>query len=498
MTQASQTSMKDALTITEVKIMEEETGQKKGLSGITYETSGVSIKDQNKVNAAVVKTLEELGMNPKGLFGGVVDVSELKGKDSVPIGVLCMTLQEDTSSLDAGSNTAFSALQRVKEKMQPLAMLDYYASEEMGQDIVDFVRGVAETGVQQGVPTIGGESAQMPGTYKPGRRDAYVVVISHGDKGATVDIADLIKNMEVPLLCASTDGTGTKTRIVKDPRDIIYHGLNDLGAIGVKPVAFSLYVAGNSPREELDDIVEKSKAICDTLGITALETTVIEKPAEYAEGQVDIAGTVIGVVDKKDMISGEGVAAGDAIIGIAADGLMTNGYSLARKYCGTTGDEWDAEGLPGLEGTTIRKELSKPHVPYTDILFGNDKAEGLLAKFGDKIKATAHITGGGQHDNILRMVPDGLCACVEKEVLPLPPIVEYFKANNADMDAMYESFNMGVGFTVTVSADVQDEVVTYINDNFSESVSGVTRTAAKIGKIVVGDTCGKEKFKYVD
>lgn len=466
-----------------------------GIGDMDYAKAGVSITAQNEVNRKVKEELQKLGLRSEGLFGGAVDISHLRGQGAVPIGIACSSIIEDKNAEMAGISTAENAIEKARAAFNLLAMLDYYASPGMDETVAAFVRGVARAGLRRNVPTIGGESAQMQGTYKEGKRDAYAHVIYLGPDGKTVDIAGLIRDMEKPLLCASTDGTGTKTKIVRDPRDIIYHGANDLGAIGVQPVAFSLYVAGNAPREELEEIVAKSEQICKTLGIAALDATVEEKPGEYAEGEVDIAGTVIGVVDEKDLITGDDVEGGDVIIGFATNCLMTNGYTLARKYCEMTGDDWDDENIPGLKGTTIRKELSKPHVPYTDILFGSEKAEGILSRFKGKIKATAHITGGGQKDNIERMVTEGLCAVVKKRVLPLPDIVWYFHANKADMDAMYEAFNMGVGFTVTVSADTADEVIKYVNENFKSAAPGVARRAARIGAIMKSEA--GEKFRYV-
>lgn len=461
------------------------------IAKINYTNAGVSIIAQNEVNSAIKEKLSGLNLNAEGLFGGAVDISHLKKYDSIPIGVVGSSIVEDESASKAGKNTVVAAFKKIKSGINPVAILDYFASPGMDVDEVpSFVEGVAVAGLEKNVPTIGGESAQMPGTYKEGKRDAYVHIIYNGKQGTTVDISDMVKNMEKPLLCASTDGTGTKTRIVKDPRDIIYHGGNDLGAIGVKPVAFALYVAGNASQETLEDVVRKSGKICDTLGITALDPILELKPEEYNEGEVDIAGTVIGVIDEKDMIAGESVKKGDAIIGFATDCLMTNGYSLARKYVEMIGRP-KAGGLT-KEATT--KELSKTHVPYTDILFGNDYTEGLLSKFGNDIKATAHITGGGQRDNIGRMVPGGLCAVVQKEVLPLPPIIRHFKMHGADIGAMDEAFNMGVGFTVTVSEEVADDVIDYVNKKFRHSIKGIDRQAAQIG----GIRAGEKEFEYVN
>lgn len=467
---------------------------KKDISKMNYTQAGVSIKKGNEVAERIKKNFRKKGINAEGLFGGAIDISHLKGQDYIPIGVVSSSIVEDKDPFKAGEKTIFAALEKIQEGVTPIAVLDYIAT--LGMDVNEipvFAEGVATAGLEKNIMPIGGESAQMPGTYNEGRRDAYVHVITHGDQGKTTNIADLIRDMEKPLLCASTDGTGTKTRIVKDPRDIIYHGGNDLGAMGVKPIAFAVYVAGNAPQSVLDEVVAKSQKICDTLGIANLDVTVEYKPEEYVVGQVDIAGTVIGVIDEENMIKGKNVKEGDVIIGWATDCLMTNGYSLARKYVEMIGDSY-TESLQELKGSTINNELSKPHVPYTDILFGNEEAEGILSKFRNQIKATAHITGGGQKDNIEKMVPEGLCASVQKEVLPLPPIVQYFKDQEADMDAMYEALNMGVGFTITVSKDICEEVIKYVNDNFRHSIEGIDRQAAQIGVIKKGTS----KFEFYE
>ena len=466
---------------------------KKDISEINYSDAGVSLIAQNEVNARIKEELQKLGLNAEGLFGGAVDITHLIGQKSVPIGVVCSSIFKHGTPEEDGINITEKVFDRIEKGITPIALLDYYASPGMDvNEVPAFVRGVAIEGLEHKVPLIGGESAQMPGTYKKRKRDAYVHLIYHGNhQGTTIDIADLIRDMERPLLCASTDGTGTKTRIVRNPEDIIYHGGNDLGAIGVRPVAFALYVAGNAPIKELEAIVEKSQTICTTLGITALDPTIELKPEEYAADQVDIAGTVIGVIDEKDMITGKDLEVRDVIIGFATDCLMTNGYSLARKYL----EMIDESRVGGLTKREIIKELSKPHTPYTDILFGNKDYEGILSKFEGKIKATAHITGGGQRDNIIRMVPKGLWPYVQKQVFPLPPIVEYFRDHAEDvgkaMRNMYETFNMGVGFTVTVSPEIAAEAVEYVNDNFRHSVEGVDRQAAIIGKI-------KPALRFVD
>ena len=141
--------------------------------------------------------------------------------------------------------------------------------------------------------------------------------------------------------------------------------------------------------------------------------------------------TTDGVIDKKNLITGSGVVLGDVIIGFGVDGLMTNGYSLARYICdemvkSREVESWDTQ-MRELNGRSIRYELSRPHRPMTDILFGYDNIEGVLSKFPGSIKGMAHITGGGQPDNIVRMVPDDCMALVNGSVLPTPPLMQLFR-----------------------------------------------------------------------
>ena len=446
---------------------------------VTYR---VSLSAQDEVNDAIKE-----GGDGDGLFNGGIEVTELNELEKVLIDVVCGPLEDDEDIKTAGKKTFERAHEQIPEGAKGLLTLDYIAGAKaaMSKEVIPvFVNeGVRAASKEQGIPLAGGESAQMEETYHKGERDAYVHVIYLGNKGR-LDIKPFIKDMKKPLLRASTDGTGTKTKIRRNPADILHHGCNDIVATGAKPIAFVPYIAGNVPREELEAILSDAQQLCDEMGIQMLSTGVYEKPDTYLEGEVDVAGTVIGVVDDENLITGENVEEDDVIIGIASNGLMTNGYTLARDCCESNGYDWDEEGLPGLEGTTIKAEMGAPHVPYVDILLGDGKSEGILSKYAGKVHATAHITGGGQKGNIKRMMPDGLCAVVQKEVLPVPPIMKHFRETKVTTEEeMYSSLNMGVGFTITVSADIADEVVAYINENFRHSTTGYDRQAAKIGVV---------------
>jgi phosphoribosylformylglycinamidine cyclo-ligase len=297
---------------------------------------------------------------------------------------------------------------------------------------------------------------------------------------------DLIDKKDEPMLVATTDGTGTKTKIVKNPEDILYHGFNDLSAVGVKPIAFMLYIAGNCKEETLEEISKKAHEISQKTGVAILDST-CRFNDHYLPGEVDIAGTVIGVADRDELITGKDVAPGDAVIGIATDGLMTNGYSLARRLCyemiknGYVKDM--NEPIDLLGGESLYQALSKPHRRMDDILFGTDKTPGVLTKFPLAVKGTAHITGGGLEDNSVRMIPDGCKLVYQNFGIQMPPIMKLFYKYGLPEEEMFKTFNMGVGFTLTVESEKADRIVDHINKHFRNKISGFDRKAAKIGTI---------------
>ncbi len=450
----------------------------------TYEKAGVSIKAQNEVNKEVAKRLKEVGFEAKGWFGGAVDVSKFKGKKNIYLNIAGTSLcSPNKNFIEAGKETAESAFFNIKGK--PLGVLDYIASLDMGKFVADFVEGVARTSLEKKCAVLGGESAQMKDTYKKNKIDAFVHILTIGEDYGGCEISDLIDNMKRPLLVASTDGTGTKTKIIKNPEDVIYHGFNDIGAQGAKPIAFSLYIAGNVPMKEIYDIVENAKTISEKLGINQLDSLAVIKKDIYLYGEVDIAGTVVGIVDKKDLITGHNVKPGDVIFGIGVDGLMTNGFSLGRRLCDKLVKNGEVKSYDAsvkeLNGKSLRYELSRPHRYMTDILFGYDNVEGILSKFD--IKGMAHITGGGQPDNIPRMVPDNCKAVIYKNVLPVPPLMQFFKDYGLTDEELDHDFNMGVGFALIVSEHNAPGVGKYVNDNFRTRIEGVDRRAAVIGRI---------------
>jgi len=466
--------------------------KKVDISKITYAGEGVDLIAANKINKMVIERLNALGIDTKGLFGGAIDITGYKHQHSVPIGVMGTPISEGDNSVDTGKKTTWMALKNwLPRDCHALATLDYYASNEMDEKLVDFVEGVARQGLDERVKLIGGESAQMPDHYRPGERDAYVDVIFHGIptiREHVIDIAKYIKDMKNPCLCGSTDSEGTKPNemLRLSPLDIMFHGCNDVAAIGVWPLAFKLYVAGNVDDRKLFDVEKWAANACEGYGLAYLGGNVVPNTQVYNEGKVDIAGTVIGVIDKEDLITGEKVKEGDVIIGVSTDCIMTNGLSLARGISAGIQENtgWDLDTkLDDLGGKSQRDEIVKPHTLYTDILFGTYGTPGILKKFEGCVHGTAHITGGGQMGNINRMVPDGLCAVVKKEVLPIPPLMRFYLDHKANEREMYDKLNMGVGMTFTVPANMAEQMVGYINDKFAHLNPHTRREAKIIGKI---------------
>ena len=455
-------------------------------SDMSYAKSGVSIFEATKTNAEVGRRLKALGMKVDGMFGGAVDITDFKGREHLYLdvtGASVVSCSEEPKEI--GRRVALAAIGNAMGVA--VGSLDYIALETMGNVVADFVEGVAIASHDSGFNVLGGESAEMAGTYNLGQMDAFVHVLSLREDSGVCDIADLINGMEQPRLVGSTDGTGTKTKIVRSPEDIVYHGFNDIGALGVKPIAFALYVAGNVSQEELDSIDRAADVIAKQLGIAKAGSIVTRKPGIYQEGEVDIAATMVGVIDQDKLITGVGVKPGYSIIGISVDGLMTNGYTLARDIADRLVEEGEAQGwddpLQALGNKSLRDVLSLPHRPMTDILFGNNDSKGVLDVYGKNIAGTAHITGGGQLDNIPRMIPDDCKAVIMKDVLPVPAFMQLARERGLPEGELYRTFNMGPGFTLTVPSNMAHGIVNYININFGHS-AGYNRSAAVIGKIV--------------
>ena len=268
--------------------------------------------------------------------------------------------------------------------------------------------------------------------------------------------ADLSRYRE-PVLVASTDGVGTKIRVavaagVHDTvgYDLVAHCVDDILVQGAVPLFFLDYVAlGKMEPARVEAIVAGFARACAEFGCPLLGGETAEMPGTYAEDDYDLAGFIVGVVEKARALP-RGVGEGDILVGLPSTGLHTNGYSLARKVLfEVLGHDVDTH-LPELGGT-VGEALLATHRSYLAAL------EPLLER--EKIRGLAHITGGGFPGNIPRVLPDGLGARVRRGSWDVPPLFRLIQKGGAiEDDEMYRTFNMGVGMVAVVSPGDLHEV----------------------------------------
>ena len=290
---------------------------------------------------------------------------------------------------------------------------------------------------------------------------------------------DAIKNMEEPVLLSGTDGCGTKVKLafLMDKHDTIGIDavamcVNDVACAGGEPLFFLDYIAcGKNYPEKIATIVSGVAEGCKQSGCALIGGETAEHPGLLPEDEYDLAGFTVGVVDKKDIITGEDVKAGDVLIGMASSGVHSNGFSLVRKiFC------MDKETLNTYIdelGTTLGEALLAP----TRIYVGALKS---IKNAGVRVKACSHITGGGFYENIPRMLPEGKHAVVEKNSYPVPPIFTLMaREGNVDEHMMYNTYNMGLGMVLAVDpADV---------DKTMEAIKAAGDTPYVVGKITDGE-----------
>lgn len=246
-------------------------------------------------------------------------------------------------------------------------------------------------------------------------------------------------SVERPVLVASTDGVGTKTKVATALNDvsglgadIVHHCINDILVQGAKPLFFLDYIASSKLEPEVVSAVVISAAeACRAAGVVLLGGETAEMPGVYESGELDLVGTIVGLVDRSHIVDGSRIRPGDKIIALMSGGLQTNGYSLARQLL-------DGSYQRILEGKTLGEWLLVPHRSYLD-------AVGRVASTGH-LRGMAHITGGGIPGNLPRVLPAGLSAKIHVGSWPLPAIFEHIRARGVSDDEMYKVFNMGAGF----------------------------------------------------
>jgi len=281
-----------------------------------------------------------------------------------------------------------------------------------------------------------------------------------GAFGGLYDASRLLE-MRAPVLVGSVDGVGTKTMVAAAVgsyetlgQDIVNHCVNDILVQGAEPLFFLDYVAMAVLKPELvARLVSGIAAACREAGCAILGGETAEMPDVYAPGELDLAGTIIGVVEREGVIDGSTISAGDVLIGLPSSGLHTNGFSLVRRLF--AGEEY-ARHQPEL-GCTLGEALVEPHRSYLPHVRAM-RAAGF-------VKGLAHITGGGFVDNIPRILPEGLGAVIDRSAWPVPPLFALIARRGAvGRDEMYRVFNMGIGMVAVVSPREVQQVLAAVPD----------------------------------
>jgi phosphoribosylformylglycinamidine cyclo-ligase len=271
------------------------------------------------------------------------------------------------------------------------------------------------------------------------------------------------EGVKEPVLVSSTDGVGTKLKVAMMMNrhntvggDLVNHCINDIFVQGARPLFFMDYVAtGKLDPDVIVSVVEGVATACKAAGIALLGGETAEMPGFYADGDYDIAGFIVGVVDRSKVINGRSIRHGDVLIGLPSVGLHTNGYSLARKLFFENSGYTAQSKVPGL-AETVGEELLKPHVNY----------EPILRKAVDQgiVEGLAHITGGGITENLNRILPEGCMAQVQLNSWPVLPLCKVMaEIGHIELDEMLRATNMGIGMVVVVHPSNVDALKATLN-----------------------------------
>ena len=269
-----------------------------------------------------------------------------------------------------------------------------------------------------------------------------------GGFGALVEIGKKYQN---PVLVSGTDGVGTKLKLAFEwdihhtvGIDLVAMSVNDILVQGAEPLFFLDYFAcGKLDVARATDVIKGIAEGCEQSGCALIGGETAEMPGMYPEGEYDLAGFAVGVVEKSKVINGRSIRPGDVVLGLASNGAHSNGYSLIRKIIERSNPDLDAE-FDG--GKTLRQAVIAPTRLYVKPILA------ALEKF--EIKGMAHITGGGLTENIPRVLPENCVAQIDAQSWPLPKLFQWLQqAGNVEQQEMYRTFNCGIGMAVIVPAE---------------------------------------------
>lgn len=289
-----------------------------------------------------------------------------------------------------------------------------------------------------------------------------------------------------PVLVSSADGVGTKLKVAfmtGEHRtigvDLVNHCVNDILVQGAMPLFFLDYLAtGRLLPDVAEQVVEGLARACRENGCALLGGETAEMPGFYADGEYDLAGFIVGAVDRPRLIDGRGLVPGDVLIGVPSSGLHTNGYSLARRIVFDVLKLRVDSPVPEL-GETVGAALLRPHRSYLRLV------QPLLE--AGLVKGLAHITGGGITENLPRILPDGVAAKIDRGAWPTPALFAWLQAaGHVPQDDAYRAFNMGIGLIIAVSRDDAAVVLEKL------------RAAGETGAVVIGSLApGTKGVEYV-
>ncbi len=277
-----------------------------------------------------------------------------------------------------------------------------------------------------------------------------------------------LKGMEEPVLVSGTDGVGTKLKIAIDIDqhdtvgiDLVAMCVNDVLAQGARPLFFLDYLAVSKVEpEKVEALVSGIVEGCKQSDCALIGGETAEMPDLYQSGEYDMAGFVVGIVDRKKMITGETIKAGDKIIGLSSSGIHSNGYSLVRKiFAKERGFDWN-ETLPGLDAPLGEVLLTPTKIYVKPVV-------ALLEKYN--VGGIAHITGGGFLENIPRVLPDSLKAVVSEGTWPRPAIFELIEKEGVASNEMYRTFNQGIGMVLVVKSEEVEDIQAMLREMGEES-----------------------------
>lgn len=299
-----------------------------------------------------------------------------------------------------------------------------------------------------------------------------------GDLGGFGALVEISKTYQNPVLVSGTDGVGTKLRLAFEwdkhdtvGIDLVAMSVNDILVQGAEPLFFLDYFAcGKLDVARATDVIKGIAAGCEQSGCALIGGETAEMPSMYPEGEYDLAGFAVGVVEKSAVITGKTIVAGDVILGLASNGAHSNGYSLIRKILARDQPDLDAEFD---NGKTLRQAIIAPTRLYVKPILS------ALKQF--KIKGLAHITGGGITENVPRVLPENCTAEIRADAWQMPKLFQWLQsAGNVDTQEMYKTFNCGIGMVVIIAANEAAALTQHLQ-NAGETVFTLGKIRARQG-----------------